>query len=168
LKTFHEVIEAGLLRQKVVSGRLGGFFLQCEMHAFVATILLRMSRLDAFDGDAQAKPPDSEFADVEQSMRGGEGHSVITATLPQVSRILKVAGRAVCIAFSVCCRVLPYSKTRNNLEQNRRKLPALARGRRFDPHRSSAVMWATSIEMVSPVYLLSHQAETASNERLQT
>jgi len=89
LKTFHEVIEAGLLRQKVVSGRLGGFFLQGEMHAFVATILLRMSRLDAFDGDAQAKPPDSEFAEVEQSMRGGEGHSVITANVGGQTALLK-------------------------------------------------------------------------------
>jgi hypothetical protein len=48
-----EVIEAGLLLQEVGGGRLGSFFLQSEVHAFVTTVLLRMARLDAFDANAE-------------------------------------------------------------------------------------------------------------------
>ena len=36
----------------------------------MAAILLRMAWLDALDANAQAKPPDGEFAQVEQSVRG--------------------------------------------------------------------------------------------------
>ena len=38
-----------------------------------------MAGLDAFYADAQAKPPDGERAEVEQSMRRGEGHAIIAA-----------------------------------------------------------------------------------------
>jgi len=36
------------------------------MHAFMATVLLRMARLDALDGDAKAKPPNGQATQVEQ------------------------------------------------------------------------------------------------------
>jgi hypothetical protein len=35
------------------------------MHAFVTAILLGMARLDPFDADAQAEPPDRELAQIE-------------------------------------------------------------------------------------------------------
>jgi hypothetical protein len=54
----HEFVEAVLLLQEVGGGRLGGFFLQGQMHAFMAAILLGMARLDPLDANAQAKPPD--------------------------------------------------------------------------------------------------------------
>src|SRR4029077_8128923 len=47
----------------------------------VSAILLGMARLDAFDTNAEAKPPDGEFVEVEQSVRGSEGHTVITANV---------------------------------------------------------------------------------------
>src|SRR5215831_18229123 len=58
VEDLHELVEAGLLLEEVGGGRLGGLFFQGEMHAFVAAILLRMARLDAFNANAEAKPPE--------------------------------------------------------------------------------------------------------------
>ena len=44
---------------------LGGFFLQSEMHALVTAVLLRMARLDPFNANPQAEPPDRELAQIE-------------------------------------------------------------------------------------------------------
>lgn len=81
IKNLDEVIEAGLLLEEVDGGRLGGFFLQGEMHAFVTAILLGMARLDPFDGNAQARPPHRKLAQVEQRMSGSEGHAVVAANV---------------------------------------------------------------------------------------
>jgi hypothetical protein len=43
---------------------------QGEMHAFVAAILLRMAKLDALNANAEAKPPDGKFAEVQQRSKG--------------------------------------------------------------------------------------------------
>ena len=56
-----EVIEALLLLQEVERGGLGGFILERQVHALVASILLRMSRLDALNVDAQSQPPHREL-----------------------------------------------------------------------------------------------------------
>ena len=45
-------VELSLLLQDVGAGRAGGFFLQGEMHAFMAAVLLRMTGADAFNGDS--------------------------------------------------------------------------------------------------------------------
>jgi hypothetical protein len=58
-------VEAGLLLQEVGSGGLSGFFLQGEMHAFLAAVLLGMAWLNAFDADAQAQPPHCQLAEIE-------------------------------------------------------------------------------------------------------
>jgi hypothetical protein len=49
-----ELVEAGLLLEKIAGGGFGSFFLQSEMHAFMTAVLLRMTRFDAFDTHAQA------------------------------------------------------------------------------------------------------------------
>jgi hypothetical protein len=51
-------VKAGLLLQEIGSCRLGGLFFQSEMHAFMTAVLLRVGRLDAFNADPQAEPPD--------------------------------------------------------------------------------------------------------------
>src|SRR5438270_12888907 len=74
-----EVIEAVLLLQAVLAWRAGGFLLQGQMHAFVAAVLLRPARLDAFDGDAKPQPPDRELGEAEQGIGTGEGNAVVGA-----------------------------------------------------------------------------------------
>src|SRR5216684_6727363 len=72
-----KVVEAGLLMQAVHSGRSGCFFLQREMHALVAAVVLRVARLDALDGDAEAKPSQREFGEIEEGVRTGERHAIV-------------------------------------------------------------------------------------------
>jgi len=55
-----ELIEAFLLLEQVLRGRLGGFLLQGQVHPLVAAVSLRMPGLDALDRDAQAQPPYGE------------------------------------------------------------------------------------------------------------
>src|SRR5215472_812250 len=47
------------------------------MHAFMAAVLLRMTRLDSLDGNAEPQPPDGESAQVEETIGRGEGHAVV-------------------------------------------------------------------------------------------
>jgi hypothetical protein len=89
IEDFHELIEAGLLLEEVAGGRLGGFFLQGEMHAFVAAILLRMAGLDAFNANAQAEPPDGELAQVKQGMSGSKRNTVIAADVGGQSTVVE-------------------------------------------------------------------------------
>ena len=49
------------------------------MHALVTAVLLRMAGLDAFDRNAEAKPPDRELGEIEQGIGTGEGHAVVGA-----------------------------------------------------------------------------------------
>ena len=43
----------------------------------MATILLRMARLDSLDGNAEPQPPNGESAQVEETIGRGEGHAVV-------------------------------------------------------------------------------------------
>ena len=88
-----KVVEAGLLLKEVGGGRLGGFFLQSEMHAFMTAVLLRMAGLDAFDANAQAEPPDGELAQVEQGVCGSEGHAVVAADVGGQAALLEKAAQ---------------------------------------------------------------------------
>ena len=45
----------------------------------MTAVLLRMSRLDAFDRNAEAKPLDRELGEIEQASGTGEGHAVVGA-----------------------------------------------------------------------------------------
>jgi len=82
-------IEAGLLLQHVRRGRFGRFFFQRKMHPLMATVLLRVAGLDAFNLDAQAEPPHREFAQAVERVRGREGHAVIRANGLRQSEFLE-------------------------------------------------------------------------------
>ncbi|HUN60950.1 MAG TPA: hypothetical protein VMU53_03120 [Candidatus Sulfotelmatobacter sp.] len=75
--------------KKVGGRRLGGFFLQRKVHAFMAAVLLRMGRLDAFDADAQTQPPHRQLAEIKQGVRRSEGHAIIAADVGRQAALLK-------------------------------------------------------------------------------
>src|ERR1700724_1406330 len=84
-----EMIEPGPLTKEVCCGGLGGFFLQGQMHALMAAILLRMARLNALDANAEPEPPNRELAQIEQGVSGSEGNTVIAADVRRQAALLK-------------------------------------------------------------------------------
>jgi hypothetical protein len=59
------------------------------MHSFVAAILLRMTRLDALNANAEAQPPDGKFAEVEQSMGRRKRDTIVAADVGGQATFLK-------------------------------------------------------------------------------
>ena len=55
----------------------------------MTAVLLGMAGLDACDADAQAKPPDGEFAEMKQSVRGSKRHAIIAADVGGQAALLK-------------------------------------------------------------------------------
>src|SRR6266704_6639809 len=49
------------------------------MHVLVATVLLRVARLDAFDRNPEPEPPDREFGQIEERIGACEGDAVVGA-----------------------------------------------------------------------------------------
>src|ERR1700731_5331402 len=47
------------------------------MHAFVSAVLLRVARLDALDGDAEADPPHRGLGKIKGAVRTGERHAIV-------------------------------------------------------------------------------------------
>jgi hypothetical protein len=89
VEDFDEVVEACLLLQEVASGRLGGFFFEGEMHAFMAAVLLGMSGLDAFHADPQAEPPDGELLRLNKAWAEAKGTPLSLRMLAGRPRSLK-------------------------------------------------------------------------------
>src|SRR5580692_483235 len=84
-----EGIELGLLLQEVLPRRFGGFFLQGQVHAFVPTVLLWITRLDTLDADPEAQPPDRELAEAKEGAVAGEGHAVVATDRTWQSEVLE-------------------------------------------------------------------------------
>jgi hypothetical protein len=82
-------VEARLLLKKIGDGRLGGRFLQGQMHALMTPVLLRMAGLAALNTDPRAEPPHRELAQVEQRMCGSERHTVIAADVGGPATLFK-------------------------------------------------------------------------------
>src|SRR5260370_7325952 len=79
VEDLHELVEPSLLLQKIGSRRLGGFSLQGQMHALMAAVLLRMTRLDPFNANTEPEPPDRKFAQVKQGVATNERHAIDVA-----------------------------------------------------------------------------------------
>ena len=75
----HEGLETSLLLQAILLWWSGSLLLQGQVHALVSAVLLRVARLDALDGNAEAQPPDRELAEIEQGIGTGEGNAIVGA-----------------------------------------------------------------------------------------
>jgi hypothetical protein len=51
-----EAVELALLLEKILRRRVGSFFLQRQVHALVAPVLLGVRGFDALDADSQPQP----------------------------------------------------------------------------------------------------------------
>jgi hypothetical protein len=49
------------------------------VHTLVATVLLRMARLDALDRNAEPEPPHRQLGEIEQGIGTGKGHAIVGA-----------------------------------------------------------------------------------------
>src|SRR6266566_2238149 len=63
--------------------------LLCCCRLFMPAVLLRMTGLDAFDGDAQTQPPDGELGEVEQGVGRGERNTVVGAHAARQAALLE-------------------------------------------------------------------------------
>jgi hypothetical protein len=72
------------------------------MHALMAAILLGMPGLDAFDANAQAKPPDGEFAEINRACAEAKGTPLSLRMLAGRPRSLKSLSNTV---KAYCSRV---------------------------------------------------------------
>src|SRR5208337_2818508 len=80
---------AGLLLKEVCSGGFRGFFLQRQMHALMAAVLLGMAGLDPFNANPQSEPPDGKLAQIEQGVGGSEGNAIIAADVGGQAALFK-------------------------------------------------------------------------------
>jgi hypothetical protein len=74
-----EDIELSLLLKQIGAGWPCGFFLEGQVHALVTAILLRMTRPNAFNADAQTQPPHRKPGEIEQPVGRSKGNTVIGA-----------------------------------------------------------------------------------------
>jgi hypothetical protein len=72
IEDFDKFVAARLLLQEIPSRWFGSFFFQSEMHAFVQAVLRGVARLDAFNANAEPKPPHGQLAQVVKGNLAGE------------------------------------------------------------------------------------------------
>src|SRR5690606_25870216 len=74
-----EGIEPGLLLQEVHARRTGGLLLEGSMHALVLAVLVRTTRLDPLDRDAEAQPPDGQPGQIVEPIGRCEGEAIVAS-----------------------------------------------------------------------------------------
>ena len=85
------MIEAFLLLQKVESGGFSRLLIQGQMHTLMPAVLLRLARLDVFDGNAHAQLPDGKLAQTKEGMGARIRHAIIRTDGGRESEFLKGA-----------------------------------------------------------------------------
>ena len=75
---FLKAVELALLSAPIGRWRASRLSLQCAVHPFVATVLLRLARLDQLWHDAEPDPPGRQWRQPRQR-DGGERHAVVGA-----------------------------------------------------------------------------------------
>lgn len=73
-----ETVKEFLLRLPVRRRRMSDCLLEGAVHPFVAAVLLRLPRLDAFRQNAQSNPPRKQARQAARA-RAGEGSAVVGA-----------------------------------------------------------------------------------------
>src|SRR5437763_429688 len=89
VELLEKIIEFALLLQTMHASGTSGFRFEGKRHAFMPAILLGMTGLDAFDGDAQAQPPDRELGEVEQRVGRSERNTVVGADAARQATLFK-------------------------------------------------------------------------------
>ena len=77
IKFVYERIECFLLLKEVLAGGFGGFFLERQVHAFMAAVFLGVSRLNPFNRDAEPQPPDRQAAHPEERIAGRKRLAIV-------------------------------------------------------------------------------------------
>lgn len=91
VKFIDEAVEFSLLLKAVETGGARCLHLQGQMHALMASVLLRATRFDPFDADPKTKPPDGEFAEIEETVGWSKRNAVIRADGDRQARFLEQA-----------------------------------------------------------------------------
>ena len=73
----HKAIEALLLLQEVVGGRLRRIILQCQVHPFMTPVLFGVAWLDALNTNTEAKPPNGKAGEAKERISRTEGRSLV-------------------------------------------------------------------------------------------
>jgi hypothetical protein len=74
---------------------------RCQMHRFLAAVLLWTPRLDAFYANPEAQPPDREMGETEKGAVAGKGGD-FRHRLPFVARLLPIFGK---VGSTIFCRL---------------------------------------------------------------
>ena len=105
-----EVIELGLLLEQVFGGRLSSLFFECQMHALVPTVLLRVTRFDALDVDPEPQPPHGELTQAEEGGAAGEGNAIVGADRQRQPKVFKNPFKhAKCVHLLGCVHI-PFDR----------------------------------------------------------
>src|ERR1700686_4048332 len=84
-----EAIEACLLPQEILRGRMSSFLLERQVHALMTAVLLRAAGPDALDANPEPQPPHRQLAQAEEGAGTGKGHSVVGADGQGQPKVLK-------------------------------------------------------------------------------